>query len=256
MGGLPLHGSLSEEDALKQFVHCVTHDVRSPLVNIRALSGEIRRSLPIPAAGARTRTDFNNDADLAFCNDIAETLGHIDACVLKMDRTMNQLVRYAQAGYRPLTLQRVDPHALLTALFEKESNILAEQGVRVQLCPLPAIDVDPLALEWIFGELLANSLKFALPDRPLVIDVSGEEEADRLNVRFSDNGRGIAAGDLEKVFAPLRRSGKAGPDGEGIGLAVVRTLMRRQEGAIACQSTLGEGTSFTLQFQLFNEGQR
>jgi signal transduction histidine kinase len=61
-----------------------------------------------------------------------------------------------------------------------------------------------------------------------------------------DNGRGIAEADIPHVFEPFRRVGRQDVPGEGMGLAYVRTLVRRHGGDITCQSTLGVGTTFTF----------
>ena len=61
-----------------------------------------------------------------------------------------------------------------------------------------------------------------------------------------DNGRGIAADDIPRVFEPFRRVGRQDVPGEGMGLAYVRTLVRRHGGEITCQSTLGVGTTFSF----------
>jgi len=51
---------------------------------------------------------------------------------------------------------------------------------------------------------------------------------------------------MHKVFAPFRRAGKQDTPGEGMGLAYVQTLVRRQDGRIWCESELGKGTTFTF----------
>jgi signal transduction histidine kinase len=61
-----------------------------------------------------------------------------------------------------------------------------------------------------------------------------------------DNGRGIAADDIPRVFEPFRRVGRQDVPGEGMGLAYVHALVRRHGGDLTCQSTLGVGTTFTF----------
>jgi signal transduction histidine kinase len=61
-----------------------------------------------------------------------------------------------------------------------------------------------------------------------------------------DNGRGIAAEDMPRVFEPFRRVGKQDVAGEGMGLAYVQALVRRHGGSIGCHSTLGVGTTFSF----------
>ena len=61
-----------------------------------------------------------------------------------------------------------------------------------------------------------------------------------------DNGRGIDAGDHQRVFELFRRSGRQDRPGEGIGLAHVRALVRRLGGTMALESELGKGSTFTV----------
>ncbi len=63
---------------------------------------------------------------------------------------------------------------------------------------------------------------------------------------IADNGRGIAARDHERVFELFRRAGDQTVPGEGIGLAHVRSLVRRIGGSIDCESALDEGTTFII----------
>ena len=61
-----------------------------------------------------------------------------------------------------------------------------------------------------------------------------------------DNGRGIAAEDMDKVFAPFRRAGRQDVPGEGMGLAYVQALVRRHGGRIWCESEPGVGSTFSF----------
>jgi signal transduction histidine kinase len=65
-------------------------------------------------------------------------------------------------------------------------------------------------------------------------------------IEVEDNGRGIAAEDAERVFDLFRRAGVQDKQGEGIGLAHVRTLVRRLGGDIVMTSELGKGTTFRV----------
>jgi signal transduction histidine kinase len=69
---------------------------------------------------------------------------------------------------------------------------------------------------------------------------------DRLRIEVSDNGRGIADQDRERVFELFRRSGAQDQPGEGIGLAYVRAVVRNLGGEISMTSTLDRGTTFRV----------
>jgi signal transduction histidine kinase len=106
---------------------------------------------------------------------------------------------------------------------------------------------DRLSLEQIFGNLFDNAVKYRAKDRPLRIGVRAEAApGDRLRIEVSDNGRGIADQDRERVFELFRRSGAQDQPGEGIGLAYVRAVVRNLGGEISMTSTLNRGTTFRV----------
>ena len=96
------------------------------------------------------------------------------------------------------------------------------------------------------GNILDNALLYLDPERLGEIEIGGERQADQVCFYIRDNGRGIAPGDMDKVFAPFRRGGKQDMPGEGMGLAYVQALVRRHGGRIWCESQPGVGTTFTF----------
>ncbi|PYY67756.1 histidine kinase, partial [Pseudomonas jessenii] len=69
-----------------------------------------------------------------------------------------------------------------------------------------------------------------------------------------DQGKGIAAEELPELFSQYRRFSSAqGIDGVGLGLSMVKAVVDRHGGRIECQSEVGRGTTFKLQFPLFTE---
>ena len=94
------------------------------------------------------------------------------------------------------------------------------------------------------GNLLANALNYLTPTRPGRIEISAQITPKTVTFRISDNGRGIAQDDLPKIFDIFRRAGRQDVPGEGMGLAYVRTLVRRHGGQIYCESELEVGSTF------------
>ena len=105
---------------------------------------------------------------------------------------------------------------------------------------------DRLALEQIFANLVDNALKYLRKGVPGRVEISGRRTADGLGYTVRDNGRGIDARDLERIFDLFRRSGVQDRPGEGIGLAHVRALVRRLGGTISLTSEPGQGSTFTV----------
>ena len=106
---------------------------------------------------------------------------------------------------------------------------------------------DPVRLEQVLANLLANAAKFTDPGGH--IRLTAEAEAGQVVLRVRDNGRGIAPDLLPRVFDPFRQ----GPDpgttarGLGIGLALVKSLVELHGGSVAAHSDgPGTGTEFIV----------
>ncbi len=102
-------------------------------------------------------------------------------------------------------------------------------------------------MEQIFGNLLDNALKYLDAGRPGRVTVTAEPVGlGRICFSVTDNGRGIAPQDHQRVFELFRRSGVQDRPGEGIGLAHVKALVRALGGRIDLTSEPGTGTTFAV----------
>ena len=102
-------------------------------------------------------------------------------------------------------------------------------------------------VQQIVLNMMSNAIKFTNPEGRVTLTCSGSDG--RVIVQVSDTGRGIAADQLERVFEPfvqvdatLTRT----EEGTGLGLAISRELARGMGGELIAESTVGEGSTFTL----------
>ena len=111
------------------------------------------------------------------------------------------------------------------------------------------IDGYPGAFSQIITNLVMNSLLHAFdPDEPGKIRIGVTEAEQNVQIVFSDNGRGIAAEHLPKIFDPFYTT-KRGCGGTGLGLSVIYNIVvQKFGGTIVCDSQPGSGTVFTIQF--------
>jgi signal transduction histidine kinase len=135
---------------------------------------------------------------------------------------------------------------LLANVIDSVRHQVDAADVDVRVSPMISIVSDRIAVEQIFSNLVENALKYLLDDRPGRIAIASTREGRMIRYDVIDNGRGIAARDMERVFELFRRAGTQDRPGEGIGLAHVKALVRRLGGSIVCQSTLGEGSVFSV----------
>jgi signal transduction histidine kinase len=238
-------------EEIQRFAYIVSHDLRSPLVNVMGFTSEleaIRTALAKPLATLReVAPEKVDEAGLEEAEkDFAEAIDFIKLSTAKMDRLIAAILRLSREGRRSFAPERLDMTALVEGLAAALSHQTAAADAEIAVRPLPPLTSDRLAIEQIFGNLLDNAVKYLAPDRPGRIEVRGREAGSRLVYEVGDNGRGIDPKDHERIFELFRRSGAQDRPGEGIGLAHVRTLVRRLDGTITCESAVGRGTIFRV----------
>jgi len=150
----------------------------------------------------------------------------------------------------PLWKEVVDLAAVVAGATEATAHLLAARGHRLTVS-LPAGPVslvaDPVRLEQVLANLLANAAKFTDPGGDIRLTAqlaSRERERPEVVLRVRDNGRGIARELLPRVFDPFWQGpgrGEKGARGLGLGLALVKSLVELHGGSIAAHSE-GPGT--------------
>ena len=245
-------------DEIRSFAYIVSHDLRAPLVNLKGFSGELSRALrelaPLFQSGvAQLEEDERRKMEELFQKDVPEALEFIDSSVNRMDRLINAILKLSRLGRQELKPKKVDMAQLTASILKTLKHQLEQRHTTVIIGALPVVTADTTAMEQIMGNLLDNAVKYLDPDRPGRIEVEAETTDGPATFHIRDNGRGIAADDLEKVFQIFRRAGRQDISGEGMGLAYVKTLVRRQGGSIWCVSQPGEGTTFSFTIPRFPE---
>jgi signal transduction histidine kinase len=238
-------------DEIQRFAYIVSHDLRSPLVNVMGFTAELDASTrPLSAlierADAEAPELVTEDARRAVAEDLPEAIGFIRSSTQKMDRLINAILRLSREGRRPLTPEKIDLADLVGSTVDSLRHRIDQLGVEVRIGSLPTIISDRVALEQILSNLIENAVKYLRADRPGTIDIAGTRQGERVTITVRDNGRGIEKRDHERIFDLFRRSGAQDQPGEGIGLAHVRALAYRLGGTIDVASELGDGSTFKV----------
>jgi signal transduction histidine kinase len=238
-------------EEIQRFAYIVSHDLRSPLVNVMGFTSELetaRQPLAklIAAAEEKAPDLVTQEARLAIDEDLPEAIRFIRSSTEKMDRLINAILKLSREGRRTLVPEPLAMAELVSKAADALRHRAAALGVEVEVEPLPDIVADRVAIEQIFSNLLENAIKYLKEDRPGRITVSGRSQGARLIYEIADNGRGIDPKDHDRIFDLFRRSGAQDQPGEGIGLAHVRSLVWRLGGSVELQSALDEGTTFRL----------
>ncbi len=251
-------------EEIQRFAYIVSHDLRSPLVNIMGFTTELealRQDIFDEVAALRERlAALTSETDPAIAaeaaqdagraetlgKDFDEAVGFIKASIVKMDKLINAVLKLSREGRREFRPEYIDMTAMLRTLEKSVTHQAQEAGATVTVGDVPPVTSDRLALEQIFSNLLDNAVKYLRRDVPGEIEVSGRATMTHAVYEVRDNGRGIAKADHQRIFDLFRRAGEQDRAGDGIGLAHVRALVRRLGGTLSVESELGKGSAFTV----------
>jgi signal transduction histidine kinase len=249
-------------DEIQRFAYIVSHDLRSPLVNIMGFTSELEElradvfrriaalgravgTAPVPVLAGDVEPDLEGE-DKQLSENFSEALGFIKSSIAKMDRLITAILNLTREGRREFEPVRIDTRELIEAIVTTVAHQAAEAEAQIRIEPLPEIVSDRLALEQIFSNLIDNALKYLKPGVPGDITVRGRTKLGFAIFEIADNGRGIDPKDHQRIFDLFRRAGTQDRPGQGIGLAHVRALVRRLGGTMSVQSELNSGSSFTI----------
>jgi signal transduction histidine kinase len=251
-------------DEIQRFAYIVSHDLRSPLVNIMGftseleeLRGDIFRRIaalarlesaePLSAENATSTAEPELvGPDKQLSEDFSEALGFIKSSIGKMDRLISAILNLTREGRREFDPVWIDTKELMETIVKTMAHQATEAAAQIQIDKLPNIVSDRLALEQIFSNLVDNALKYLKPGVPGNISVRGRTKLGFAIFEISDNGRGIDPKDHQRIFDLFRRAGTQDKPGQGIGLAHVRALVRRLGGTMSVASELHQGSTFTI----------
>jgi signal transduction histidine kinase len=248
---------------IQRFAYIVSHDLRSPLVNIMGFTSELEElrgdifrriatlgrdgtSAPLVPADASDTEPVLDDDDKQLSQDFSEALGFIKSSIAKMDRLITAILNLTREGRREFEPVRIDTRELIEGIVATVAHQAADADAQIHIEPLPDIVSDRLALEQIFSNLIDNAIKYLRPGVPGYISVRGRTKLGFAIFEIADNGRGIDPKDHQRIFDLFRRAGTQDKPGQGIGLAHVRALVRRLGGTMSVASDLHNGSTFTI----------
>ena len=235
---------------MEAFTYITSHDMRSPLVNLKGFSHELRLALTDMTAllePQKKKLGVGNwdKVETILRHDIPEALGFIGNAVDRMDTLTTAILDLSRIGKYIYRDDVVDARAIVDKCLGAQSYEIGNKQIEVGVGPLPSLVTDPVALEQIFSNLIDNAVKYLAPDRPGRIDIACHETGRDYIFSVRDNGRGIEPEDAQKVFHIFRRARNTGDvRGLGLGMAFVKATLRKLSGAIWFDSTIDAGTTF------------
>jgi PAS domain S-box-containing protein len=223
---------LKEADRIRtEFVHTVSHDLRSPLTSVIGYSELVDRAGPL------------NEQQRDFLSRIQDSIQHITSLI-------NDLLDLGsiEAGM-DTHREFVQLEGILRYTIDMlHGQIKAKQlTIHTEVAPaLPAMHANPIRLRQVFDNVIGNAIKYSNENGEIQISIHSEEN--QVILQVTDHGPGIPSADQPHIFDTFYRATNISSDveGSGLGLAIVKNIVENHQGRIWVESTVGKGSSFFI----------
>ncbi len=213
---------------LESFAFIASHDLKAPL-------SVVRRFLSLLQDQKNSLSNENKDLYLKFIQNSVE----------QMNNLITELLQYSSIGNNKDEFVRIDLEDLLNSVKFTLAESIQFNRATININHLPVIFGNKTLINELFINLLSNALKFHNNSNLLTIEVGYSDKGDMHQFFVSDNGIGIAAENLQKIFTMFKRlHTQTEFIGTGIGLALCKRIVETHEGEIWVESELGKGSVF------------
>ena len=225
---------------LEDFAFVASHDLQEPLRKIMAF-------------GDRLSSQGENLTDKQ-----ADYLQRMRKAASRMSTLISDLLEFSRVATRGKTFESVDLNFIIVNCIDDLNVLIEETNTQVTFDKAPVVIADPIQMQQLFFNLIANAVKFSQKnsqahveiavtqvEQPASIDIDGLHDWYQFSVK--DNGIGFEPEHAEKIFAPFQRlHSRDSFKGTGIGLAICRRIVERHNGLIIATGTPDKGAVFEV----------
>ena len=221
----------------RELISNISHDLKTPLT---AIKGYVE--------GLRDGIANTPEKQAKYIQTIANKVND-------MDKLIDELTIYSRLDTNrvPYTFVRCNVSDYFGDCCEEIGTELEASQIELEyndhLTEPAYMNVDPEQLKRVVNNIISNSVKYMAEGRQGKIKIDLYDEGDYIHAIFSDNGIGIAAKDVERIFERFYRTDESRNSkhgGSGIGLAIVKKIVEDHKGKIWAESVEGEGTTMHL----------
>ena len=235
----------------EMFIYSVSHDLRAPLVNLQGFSKELIHACDDLRAAVRQSSltpARRQHIEQLIEEDIGEALHYLQTAVLRASHIIDALLRLSRVGRVEYRRQQVHVRDIVQRVIDAMQVSIRARRARVVVHDLPSVWGDPTALEQVFANLIGNAINYLDASRDGRVEIGttpAPPGVHSLRIFYvKDNGLGIPAIAIPRLFNAFQRLHGNVATGEGIGLALARRVVERHGGRVWAESTEGVGTTF------------
>jgi signal transduction histidine kinase len=217
---------------LDRFVYSASHDLRAPLTSLLGLI-EISQ-----------RTDDQDE--IKHCLDMMKVR------IADLDSFIKDIIDYSRNTRQEVQTEKFNLLELAKEVSDglKFGTGMEEIFIRYEIDPALDVETDRSRLKVVLNNIIGNALKYSNPQKnEQLISITANKEIKILKVLIEDNGIGIAAEHLPKIFDMFYRASEKS-QGSGLGLYIVKETLDKLNGKIEVTSTVGSGSKFRLEIPI------
>jgi PAS domain S-box-containing protein len=210
-------------EELQEYAHIVSHDLKSPLRSIAALTSWIK-----------------TDNIAAFDEVSLQNFEDLEMTLQNMDNLISDVLKFASLNAKPTEYKPIDLDLLVRNLI----NVLyVPENISINILnKLPIVKGDKIRFQQLFQNLIDNAIKFSNKEKGFInIDFKDYNSFYKFSVK--DNGIGIQEKHFENIFKIFQSLEKA-KNSSGIGLSMVKKIVNIYKGEIWLESKIEKGTTF------------
>lgn len=218
-----------------------THDLQEPLRKIQIITSKLLSE----------KKGDPQDPDY-------DSLERVSKSATRMRELLQDILKYTRIKNTREAAEKIDLNQIYELVIDEIHESILEKNAVIECGKLPQVTAVGFLMRQLFLNIIQNSLKYAAPDRTLVIKITASGQPVIVNhvfngycnwVKFSDNGIGFDqkfADSIFKVFSRLHTQQEY--SGSGVGLALCKKIMQTVGGAIYAEGKVGKGACFTIYF--------
>ncbi len=235
----------TKNSEMEQLVYVTSHDLRSPLVNIKGFSGELILSFEEIKKYLNAQDFAGLQSRLhAIDEEITESYDFISTSINKMDKLLRSLLDYSRLGKKMGKPSKISMDKLFAEIVKTYEYVIKEKHIKILITPLPGCWASEESINQAFSNLIGNAIKYLDDSRAGEITISGARKGAFSVYSIRDNGLGILKQHHQKIFELFFRLHPEKGDGEGLGLSHVKKIVELNNGRIYLESEPGKGTVF------------
>lgn len=232
---------LSNEEARKNVMSNVSHDLRTPITAIRGYAELLLK-------GGQTLSDEQRDT---YLNNILKRSQQMERIVSDIVEISKMESTNFEFNFMDMSLNELLDEIYM--LFLSETTETKKLTIDLPEDDFLIVKADPKRLSRVFENLISNAFNYTNEDAVIAIKAWRENPdsplADQnIHITISDNGIGIPADEVERIFDRFYRAKNSGQNikGTGLGLSIVKMIIDKHDATISVESSVGVGTTFHI----------